>query len=181
MSVTVRFASAQDAPLLHELAAATFALACPPGTSPESIVEFVAENLSQERFAGYLADPLREVLVVEHDGTPAAYSMLVYADSADPDVVQALTVHPSAELSKLYVLETAHGAGVGAALIEASVEAAAQRGFAGIWLGVNTLNQRANRFYEKRLFRVVGEKKFALGGRLEEDYVRERVIPLTTP
>jgi ribosomal protein S18 acetylase RimI-like enzyme len=178
MSVTVRFASPQDAALLHDLAAATFALACPPGTTAESIVEFVASQLSEERFAGYLADPTREIIVVEQDGTAAGYSMLVYAESADPDVQAALTVRPSAELSKLYVLAGAHGAGVGAALMEASVNASAQRGYASVWLGVNRENLRANRFYEKQQFRIVGEKKFALGGRLEEDYVRERVIHL---
>jgi ribosomal protein S18 acetylase RimI-like enzyme len=178
MSVTVRTATLSDAALLHDLAAVTFALACPPGTTPESIEEFVATNLSRERFAGYLADPERQLIVVEHNGTAAGYSMLVYADSTDPDVLQALTVHPSAELSKLYVVAGAHGAGVGAALMEASVDAAVQRGFASVWLGVNRENLRANRFYEKQEFRVVGEKKFALGGRLEEDYVRERIIHL---
>jgi ribosomal protein S18 acetylase RimI-like enzyme len=176
MSVTVRTAAPHDAGLLHELAAATFALACPPGTTQESITEFVATTLSRERFDAYLADPERQVIVVEQDGVAAGYSMLVYADSEDTDVQSALTVRPSAELSKLYVLAGAHGAGVGAALMQASVDAAAQRGYAAVWLGVNRDNLRANRFYEKQGFAIVGEKKFALGGRLEEDYVRERVI-----
>ncbi|PRY65986.1 ribosomal protein S18 acetylase RimI-like enzyme [Glaciihabitans tibetensis] len=179
MPVSTRIATPADAALLNALAAATFGLACPPGTTAESVAEFVATHLSAEHFVGYLADPLRELIVVERDATPAGYSMLVYSDSTDPDVVQSLTARPSAELSKLYVLEGHHGAGVGAALMEASVTAAEQRGFAGVWLGVNQLNERANRFYERQQFRIVGEKKFALGDSLEEDWVRERIIRLT--
>jgi ribosomal protein S18 acetylase RimI-like enzyme len=45
-----------------------------------------------------------------------------------------------------------------------------------VWLGVNQLNARANRFYEKNGFAIVGEKKFLVGGKAEDDFVRERVF-----
>jgi ribosomal protein S18 acetylase RimI-like enzyme len=45
-----------------------------------------------------------------------------------------------------------------------------------MWLGVSELNGRANRFYEKSGFVIVGRKKFRLGDVDEEDYVRE--LPL---
>ena len=176
MPVTVRFASEVDAALLHDLAAATFALACPPGTSQASIDEFVNTTLSETSFAGYLADSGRDLLIVEVDGEPAGYTMLVSGETSDPDVAAVLTVRPTIELSKVYVLATSHGAGVGAALMRATVEAARQRGAAGVWLGVNQFNPRANRFYEKHGFAVVGQKTFLLGGRYEEDFVRELVL-----
>ncbi|WP_213815619.1 GNAT family N-acetyltransferase [Glaciihabitans sp. dw_435] len=176
MTLEIRFAGADDAALLHRLAAATFALACPPGTSPAAIDEFIGTTLSESAFAGYLADPARDLLIGEVDGVPSGYTLVVHQESADPDVQAALTVHPSSELSKCYVLADAHGGGIARELIEASVEASASRGAAGVWLGVNQENARANRFYEKNGFTVVGEKKFLLGGRLEEDFVRERVL-----
>jgi ribosomal protein S18 acetylase RimI-like enzyme len=176
MSVTVRLASERDAALLHDLAAETFALACPPGTSQASIDEFVNSILSETSFAGYHPVADRDLLIVENDGVPAGYTMLVDGEPTDPDVRAALTAHPTIELSKLYVLATSHGAGVGSALMGATVDAARKRGAAAVWLGVNELNQRANRFYEKQGFVIVGNKTFLLGGRYEHDFVRERVL-----
>jgi ribosomal protein S18 acetylase RimI-like enzyme len=76
----------------------------------------------------------------------------------------------------MYVLEGFHGAGVGNALIEASADAARERGAVSLWLGVNIHNPRANRFYEKSGFKVVGHKTFLLGGRYEDDHTRERLL-----
>jgi ribosomal protein S18 acetylase RimI-like enzyme len=171
-TVNVRTAGADDAPLLHRLAAATFALACPPGTTLEAIDEFIAANLGAERFAHYLADPARDLLVVEVDGEPTGYAMLVDGDPDDDDVLAVVHARPVTELSKFYLLKAAHGTGAAAALMTTAVERARERGSVVVWLGVNQENVRANRFYEKSGFRVVGEKRFALGGRLEEDFVR---------
>lgn len=176
MVVSVRTATVDDAEVLHRLAAVTFGLACPPGTPEADVIDFVTTNLSTERFADYVADADRQVLLVEKDGVAAGYSMLVYRDTDDAVVTAALTVHPSAELSKLYVMGEHHGAGIGGTLMAASVRAAQERGFRSVWLGVNKLNERANRFYEKQGFHVVGSKTFLLAGRLEDDHVREHVV-----
>lgn len=175
MATTVRLADTDDAALLHELAALTFGLACPPGTTEQAIDDFVATVLSQTSFAGYLTDPDRVLLVAEVDGVPAGYTMLVFGEPVDPAVVAAITVHPTAELSKVYVVEGHHGAGIGPALMSASLEVAGERASA-VWLGVNQHNARANRFYEKNGFAVVGTKQFLVGGKLEDDFVRERVF-----
>jgi len=176
MTTTVREATPDDAGRLHELAAATFRLACPPGTTEEAVADFLATTLSETSFSGYLADPSRTLLIAEVDGTPIGYTMLVFVDPADAEVAAAVTVHPIAELSKFYVLQDQHGAGVSAALMTATLAVARERGSAGVWLGVNQLNGRANRFYEKHGFAIVGTKGFELGGRREDDFVRERVF-----
>ena len=176
MTTTVRGATPDDAGRLHELAAATFRLACPPGTTEEAIADFLATTLSETSFDGYLADPARTLLIAEVDGTPAGYTMLVFTEPADADVAAAVTSHPVAELSKFYVLQDQHGAGVSAALMTATLAVARERGSAGVWLGVNQQNGRANRFYEKHGFVIVGTKGFELGGRREDDFVRERVF-----
>ncbi|HEY9493280.1 MAG TPA: GNAT family N-acetyltransferase [Intrasporangium sp.] len=181
MTVAVRNAASSDAALLHSLAAATFALACPPGTLQSDIDDFVAQQLSEARFAEYLADAHRALLIAEVDGVPAGYTMLVFpkspsADPLDPDVASAVLARPTAELSKVYVLADLHGRGVAAALMAASVDAVRARGCASVWLGVNQQNTRANRFYEKSGFVIVGAKKFLLGGKWEDDFVRERIL-----
>ena len=172
----IRRAVADDAALLHELAAATFPLACPPDALPEAVAEFIATHLSRVRFAEYLAEASRELFIAEVNGTPVGYTMLVCEQPTDSDVAAAVTVRPTAELSKVYVLEGHHGAGVAAQLVAATVEAARLRGAASVWLGVNQFNPRANRFYEKQGFVTVGTKKFLVGQRWEDDFVREHVF-----
>jgi ribosomal protein S18 acetylase RimI-like enzyme len=171
-SPTVKIATADDSPLLHRLAAATFALACPPGTTLEAIDDFIAVHLSEQRFTHYLADPVRDLLLVEADGEALGYSMLVSGDPTDDDVLAVVHARPVTELSKFYLLQSAHGSGAAATLMTASVERARERGAASVWLGVNQHNARANRFYEKSGFVTVGTKRFLVGGKWEDDFVR---------
>lgn len=188
--VIVRAAELAEAEALHALAALTFPLACPPSTTEAAKAAFIAEHLSAQRFAEYLVDPGRLVLVVAGAAAaserPAArepsgggggmlgYAMLVHGEPGDPDVARVVQGRPTAELSKLYVHPAQHGSGVAATLVEAVVAAAAERGSVSVWLGVNIHNARANRFYEKSGFAIVGEKGFLVGENSEDDWVRER-------
>ena len=174
--VAVRAAVQDDAALLHAVAAETFPLACPPDAGLESILAFIVENLSEASFDGYLADPARELFIAEVDGRAAGYAMAVHGDPTDPDVVASVCTRPTSELSKLYVRAAHHGGGVSTALVDAVLRASAARGSLSVWLGVNDGNGRANRFYEKSGFAIVGAKRFRLGERLESDYVRERPL-----
>jgi ribosomal protein S18 acetylase RimI-like enzyme len=171
---TVRRAVPADAEVLAAVAAVTFPLACPPHTTDAAKAAFIAGNLTEPHFAGYLADPARELLVAELDGVAAGYVMLVFAEPTDPDVAAAITTRPTVELSKFYVMPDHHGGSVSAPLMSAALDAAQQRKAAAVWLGVNEENERANRFYEKNGFARVGTKHFLVGDRYENDYVRER-------
>ena len=174
--VTVRVAGSEDVPELAEVAAATFGLACPPSMSRERVDAFIAEVLSPARFGDYLADANRRVLLAEQAGIPLGYAMLVSGEPEDADVRAALTLRPTVELSKIYVLPEAHGTGAAAALMAASLEWAASVGAAGAWLGVNQQNERAQRFYAKSGFARVGAKRFLVGGAYEDDFVLERAL-----
>jgi ribosomal protein S18 acetylase RimI-like enzyme len=176
--VTVRPAVPADAPALSEVAAATFALACPPSTTQEAIDDFIAASLSEAAFARYLADPERTVLVAEHaPGAPFdGYTMLVAGDPVDPDVAAVVRVRPTAELSKIYVREGSHGRGTASELMTRTLDAARDRGAVGIWLGTNQENVRAQRFYVKHGFARVGTKRFKLGDEYEHDFVYERAL-----
>ncbi|PPF29602.1 MULTISPECIES: GNAT family N-acetyltransferase [unclassified Rathayibacter] len=174
--MTVRRASAADAEALAELAAATFPLACPPHTTAEAKAEFVRTVLSVERFRDHLADPLRSLLVDDDSGALTGYAMLVRGEPADADVVAAIRLRPTVELSKFYLLPGRHGSGAAAALMAATLEEARAHGAAGVWLGVNEENARAQRFYSKHGFAVVGRKRFLVGDRWEDDFVLERSL-----
>ena len=176
MSHTIRRATMADAGALAELAAVTFPLACPPSSSSEDIAAHLANTLSEDHFRGYLADPDITILVLDSGDRLNGYSLLVDRPASDPDVASALTLTPSVELSKCYVHPGHHGLGAAAELMHASVQAAGAAGRAGIWLGVNSQNARAIRFYGKSGFRKVGTKSFRLGSTVEHDFVLERAL-----
>lgn len=143
---------------------------------PESIERFVAENLTAERFREYVADPARAVLVAEEGDLTVGYAMLVHGEPYDADVRAVVRHRPTTELSKIYVLPMAHGGGVAGDLLAASVEVAREIGAAGIWLGTNQANERAQRFYLKSGFERIGTKRFWVGDHYEDDYVFERAL-----
>jgi ribosomal protein S18 acetylase RimI-like enzyme len=154
----------------------TFPLACPPHTTDEAKAAFIADNLTATHFDGYLADPARELYLAELDGEVVGYTMLIVGEPKDPDVAAAITLRPTSELSKCYVMPGHHGAGVAGALMTATLAAVRARGAAGVWLGVNEENERAQAFYEKSGFVKVGRKRFLVGERWENDYVMERAL-----
>jgi ribosomal protein S18 acetylase RimI-like enzyme len=174
MTHEIRTATADDAGNLAELAAVTFPLACPPGSPPEDIAAHLASTLSADNFRDYLTDPSVTVLVIDQGGELRGYSLLVARPVLDPDVASVLTEHPCTELSKCYVHPDHHGLGAAAELMQASIGSAAAAGARGLWLGVNSQNARAIRFYEKSGFRKIGTKSFKLGNTLEHDFVMER-------
>lgn len=169
-------ASSADLPELADVAARTFPLACPPSTTRENIAAFVAEHLTAQRFADYLADPDRVVLVVRDDSPIVGYAMLIRGVPDDDDVQRAVRPRPAIEVSKMYVLPESHRTGASSALMTAALTLARDTGYRCAWLGVNQENRRAQRFYAKHGFAVTGTKTFRLGEGVEHDFVM--VCPL---
>ncbi|BCY06039.1 N-acetyltransferase [Actinoplanes sp. L3-i22] len=172
----MRHATHGDEQPLHALATLTFGLACPPGTTEADITAFIATNLSAERFAGYLADPGRILLLAHDDDRPVGYSMLVRGPIADPDVAAVVDATTSVELSKFYLLAERHGSGAAHALMTATLAEAAATGAETCWLGVNQQNARAARFYTKHGFDIVGVKRFLVGAEWHDDHIRQRKL-----
>ncbi|WP_293004403.1 GNAT family N-acetyltransferase [Mycobacterium sp.] len=163
-----------DAVELAAVAAKTFPLACPPSVALNDIAAFIDAQLSDTRFAEYLADPRRLIFTTAEEGRITGYAMLIEGGPDDPDVQQAVSIRPAIELSKMYVLAAQHGSGAAAALMHAALTAASDRSAGCVWLGVNRKNQRAQRFYTKSGFTVSGGRTFRLGDHTESDYVMVR-------
>ncbi len=176
--VSIAGDSAAELSELAAVAAQTFPLACPPAVSPENVAAFIATHLTAARFAQYVVDPERAVLVARSDvdSRILGYAMLIRGVPDDPDVQRAVPQRPAVELSKMYVLPDSHGAGVSAALMQAAIHQAGKFGGAAVWLGVNQENPRAQRFYAKHGFTVGGTKTFTLGSHIESDYVMTRAL-----
>jgi ribosomal protein S18 acetylase RimI-like enzyme len=158
-------ANPADITELTAVAARTFPLACPPSVTDANIAAFIDANLSDACFTEYLADPQRLILTASYDDRIVGYAMLIRGVGDD-----------RVELSKLYVLPEHHGSGISTALMDAALTAAAEWGAAGVWLGVNQKNSRAQRFYEKCGFTIDGVRTFQLGADTEDDYVMLRQL-----
>lgn len=176
MTITVGPASLWDAEQLADVAAATFPLACPPGATDEAIEAFIEEVLSHERFGEYLDDPTRTILGARDGDFLVGYAMLVDGEPQDADTARSLTQHPTMEVSKLYVLADRHGSEAATELMKHALALAVDRGCAGVWLGVNQANARAQRFYAKHGFRQVGTRTFTVGSQVHDDYVMEKTL-----
>ena len=80
------------------------------------------------------------------------------------------------ELVRLYVLQESLGRGAGAALMQACIYEAKQRGYETLWLGVWEHNDRAQAFYRKWNFHQVGTHVFQLGDDPQTDILMQRSI-----
>lgn len=165
-------AGPQHAGALAELAATTFPLACPADEPQADIDAHIATELTPARFAERLADPTHTILLAS-DGGLQGYVVLVAEEPADPEVAAALTHSPTTELSKCYVRLVHHGAGIAGELLASAL---ATTSTPGMWLGVSSLNFRAQGFYRKQGFGPVGHKNFTVGSQTYRDLVMERAL-----
>jgi diamine N-acetyltransferase len=179
--VTIQRATLADVDAVAEVAEATFALACPPETTEANIRLFIDQNLSPQVFGEYLQSPHHRIWLATTPEGVVGYALAIHEDPAPHTIGDAVLSSPTIELSKIYVVEGEHGSGVAADLLQVVVEDSAATGAKSVWLGVNNLNVRANRFYEKHGFVLRGTRQFQVGDKFEDDYVRERMLQPEAP
>ncbi|AEF40238.1 GNAT family N-acetyltransferase [Hoyosella subflava] len=171
-------AAPSDAGELAYVAAVTFPLACPPHTTRADIATFITRNLSPARFSEYLHDVAVAVFVARERGEAIGYGLL--REGLPPgESTYSLPEGRTIELSKLYVLPHHHGNGAATLLMRSAIEYARQTSAATLWLGVNQLNVRAQRFYQKSGFAKAGTKTFTVGGETEHDFIFALPLQIT--
>lgn len=176
----MRRATTDDAAEVAWLAALTFPLACPPEASRAEMAVHIAEKLTPARFRRWATSD-DHVLLAHADGTRlAGYALLALGSpegAAEAAAVRAASGReaPYVELSKIYVRPDAQGGGVAGGLMRAAVGAAAELGPGlPLWLGTNAQNLRAQAFYRKSGFEVVGRRTYVVGGLEHDDVVLVR-------
>ena len=167
----LRRANAADAGLLAELGARTFYDTFAADNKPADMAAYLAAAFSPEQQAAELADPRACFLLAEIDGRAVGYAALRASD-----VPLCVMGGKPIELVRLYVAQEWHVQGVGAALMRACLAEAQQAGYQTMWLGVWEHNRRAQRFYRKWDFNVVGEHIFQLGADPQTDLLMERAL-----
>ncbi len=170
-NLIVRRGQADDAALLSELGARTFSETFASDNSLENMAAYLTAAFNPAQQAAELADPNSSVHIAETDGVAVGYAML-RSGKAPVEV----TGEKPIELVRLYVSQESLGSGVGAALMQACIDDARQRGYESIWLGVWERNTRAQEFYNKWNFVKVGTHVFQLGDDPQTDLLMQRSV-----
>src|SRR5215203_101582 len=168
-ALDVRRASVEDAELLAELGALTFAETFAEENTLEDMAAYTAASFSLERLTAELTDPLSVFFIAEVEGSAAGYAKIHPGETAE-----GVEGQRPIELVRLYVARAWLGRGVGPALMQRCVDAAREMGFQTLWLGVWERNYRAQAFYRKWNFHEVGEHIFRLGSDPQRDVVMQR-------
>ena len=171
--ILIRQATVDDAKILTDLAYTTFwdAFAHHPKNAPDDLNYYMRQAFNQEQIASELADVKNIFLIAELDGEVAGYSKIII-DNIEPGI----TAEKPVELSRLYAHQKHLGQGVGQMLMDACFDRAQDEGRDVMWLGVWEYNPRAQRFYEKNGFRVVGSHVFQLGEDPQTDLLMQREL-----
>ena len=167
----IRRANIDDADLLTELGARTFSETFAANNTPEDMTAYLASSFSREKQAEELADPHSLFLITQADGVAVGYAML-----RSGEVEHGVTGDKPIELVRLYVSRESLGSGLGAALMQACIDEAKERGHKTLWLGVWEHNARAQVFYRKWNFHEVGTHVFQLGDDSQTDILMQRSI-----
>ncbi len=172
-SIQIRKAGVEDAKVLTDLAYTTFwdAFAHHPKNAPDDLHHYMRQAFNIDQITAELGDDKSIFLIAELDGEPAGYAKII-VDAIEPGIYAERPV----ELNRLYSHQQFLGKGIGQALMDACLARAKEDNRDVMWLGVWEYNPRAQRFYEKNGFRVVGSHVFQLGEDAQTDLLMQREL-----
>ncbi|HTW46184.1 MAG TPA: GNAT family N-acetyltransferase [Acidobacteriaceae bacterium] len=156
---------AGDEERLALVGAASFLEAFAGFLEGEDILAHCRKQHSAEKYAAMLADADTRVAVAEVKGSAVGYAVV-----CPPDLPVPVT-GDDAELKRIYLLYRFQGSGIGAALMEWSVETARRLGKRRLLLGVNDENDKAVMFYKRHGFEHAGTRRFQVGKMLCSDFI----------
>ena len=175
--IAYRIAVQRDALTLSVLATQVFLDTYAIQGIRPAIAREARELLSEEAFAGLLADPRRGLLVAELSDHLLGFAQLTHGQThplLPPET-------PAAELSRLYVQRPFLGKGIGKELLARAETLAATRGAEILWLTAWTGNAHALRFYEARGYQDVGGSVYTFEGDTYETRVFLKRLALGPP
>lgn len=164
MSGATRDAREADLPAIDRLFRTSFVDTFGHLYSAEDLAMFLAQFTPETWRAEYLS-PAYAFRIAEQDGPPVGFAKL------GPVKVPVSPKGAAVELHQLYVLGSAHGGGLGVQLMDWVIAEARRRGAGEIFLSVFTDNPRAQRFYDRYSFKLVGPYHFMVGNQADEDVI----------
>ena len=167
----IRQATIADAELLTNLAARTFHYAFVDMNTPQNMQAYMSKAFTVSQLTAELGDPCARFFIAEVEGAAAGYAK-IHKNKAPDCITGANPI----ELVRLYVDQKFQGAGVANDLMQTCLNEARSLGHRTIYLGVWEHNHRAQFFYFKWNFRVVGNHIFQMGTDAQIDWLMEREL-----
>jgi ribosomal protein S18 acetylase RimI-like enzyme len=168
----IRPATHADAEMLGHIGVATFVESYTDEIEGTAMMAHCSNQHSASAYKTYLTARRTGCWLAEHPRTGAPIG---YALNCTPDLPIDLD-ETDIELKRIYVLSKYHGQGIAAALLEEAVAHAKTIGAKRILLGTYKDNHRALAFYAKHGFKLIGTRKFNIGGRLYDDVILAKPI-----
>ena len=169
----IRPATVDDVDLLSRLGAATFRATYRTISDPREVDEYADEHFAHDKVLAWFRKPCARTLVATADGVAVGYAHVRSAK-----VPACVADRKAVELSRLYLLASAQGTGLGGALLTAAITEIAALGGATVWLGAYDRNVKALEFYARRGFVHAGTHEFEFGGQIHHDPVLTRPVTL---
>ena len=167
--MVIRRANRQDAELLVELGKRAFYEAFAEQTAPDDMTAYLQTTFSIEETKTQLNNKDSLYLIMELQDDSVGYAYLYPARPPecikDPKAIQ---------LIRFYLLKKCYGLGVGNILMQTCLDESYARGYRSVWLSSWELNGRANAFYKRWHFKVVGRQKFVVGSDIQNDFIFTR-------
>ena len=135
----------------------------------QDILAHCRNQHSLAKYRAMLADPGTHACVAEVKEAPVGYAVV-----CPPDLPVPLAPGDF-ELKRIYLLHRFQGSGIGAALMDWSVEKARSLGKTRLLLGVNAENN-AIAFYRRQGFENAGTRNFQVGNTICDDLILARRI-----
>ena len=170
-SVKVRKALPEDLDLLIKLGTRCFYEAFNDVTAPDDMEAYLSSTFQKAAIESQLMDKRSLIFIADVGTDPAGY---VYSHpAATPQCVSDKT---AIKLERLYLRKRYYGRAVGDALMQISIEKFRFHGYHSVWLSSWELNDRANAFYKKWGFKIVGTQKFTVGSDIQSDFILSRKL-----
>jgi GNAT superfamily N-acetyltransferase len=162
---TLRTCGPGDEQALALVGAATFLESFAGILHGPDILAHCCHQHAEQKYAAWLASPSARLCLAEVKQAPIGYAVL-----CPPDLPIALTP-TDIELKRIYLLHRFQKLGIGAALLNWSIEQARTLGMRRLLLGVYGGNEAALAFYVRNGFRQIGTRQFLVGATLHDDFV----------
>ena len=167
----IRPATVDDVDTLCRLGAATFRETYRTISDPREVDDYADEHFTPAKVRSWLRNPDARTLLAVAADAPVGYAHVRRAKVPD-----CVADREAVELSRLYLLGSAQGTGLGTAMMAAALAQVEALGARTVWLGAYDRNVRALAFYARHGFARVGTHAFEFGGQIHADPVLTRAV-----
>lgn len=168
MSLTIRLATLADAQQLADFGTKTFFETFGHLYPPEDADFFSRQRFSIERTIQDLSAFDRRIhLAFRGD------ALVGFLDYGPLELPVAAPLRGGCELYRLYVDKSEQGSGLAQRLMDVAIAWAVAQGGEALYLGVYHDNARAQAFYRKYGFNIIGAYQFKVGKTLDDERIME--------